>query len=261
MTNLNQLHTMTNDNSPSTITNESPTHILNVKRHSIFFTIANINYSNIINSTVASLYVTKQEFSIKITDISSQLYLLKIKKLRIITISKYDDDVYFDKIENIESIKFNLSSFRTFIGKDNINDYLYNTLFIAEDIAWSLIVACMKQSTKAISISGGSNNKRHLNSKLDIRLISYMLAIFGLEMHTLNALNEFDIVDKNRILPFVDYSNRKEIRVTHSNSPSVAFPIKNVKTDQTLKEDNSYLDYSAQELLGLISKENEKKDG
>ena len=250
---------MTNDDSPNTITNQSPTHILNVKRHSIFFTIANINFSNIINSTVASLYVTKQEFAIKITDISSQLYLLKIKKLRIITISKYDD-VYFDKTENIESMKFNLSSFRTFIGKDNINDYLYNTLFIAEDIAWSLIVACMKESTKAISISGGSNNKRHLNSKLDIRLISYMLAIFGLEMHTLNALNEFDIVDKNRILPFVDYSNRKEIRITHSNSPSVTFPIKNEKTDQTLKQDNSYLDYSAQELLGLISKENEKKD-
>ena len=40
----------------------------------------------------------------------------------------------------------------------------------------------------------------------------------------------------------------------------VLSPIKNEKTDQTLKQDNSYLDYSAQELLGLISKENEKKD-
>ena len=123
-----------------------------------------------------------------------------------------------------------------------------------------MIVICMKKCTKAISISGGSNNKRHLSSKLDIRLISYMLAIFGLEMHTLNAFNAFDIVNRNHILPFVDYSNRKEIRVTKSNSHPVAFPVEDKRPDQTSKQDNSYIDYYTQELLGLISKENKKKD-
>ena len=60
MTNLNPLHTITNDNSPSTVTNESSTCLLEVKRYSIFFTLANINFNALMNSTVASLWVTKQ---------------------------------------------------------------------------------------------------------------------------------------------------------------------------------------------------------
>ncbi len=66
----------------------------------------------------------------------------------------------------------------------------------------------MKQSANAISVSGGSNNKRHLNSRLDTTLISYMLAIFNLDMHMFNALNAFNTVQKEVILPFIDYSNK-----------------------------------------------------
>ena len=142
-------------------------------------------------------------------DISSQLSLLNIKKLRIIVITEHDN-AYFNKIGNIEYIKLSLSCLRDFLGKDNINDFLHNTLFVTEDLPWWTIVTCMKESTKAISVSGGSNNKRHLNSRLDTRLISYMLAIFGLDMNTLNAFNAFDTVNKNHILLFVHYSNRKK---------------------------------------------------
>ena len=117
----------------------------------------------------------------------------------------------------------------------------------------------MKESTNTVSVSGGSNNKRHLSSRLDTRLISYMLAIFNFDMQTFNAFNAFDTVDKNHILPFINYSNRKEVRLTYSNSPTVTVPIETEK-DQTSENYNKYLDYDTQELLGLISKNNKTKD-
>ena len=76
-------------------------------------------------------------------------------------------------------------------------------MFIADGISWWHIVGSMKISTNAISVSGGSNNKRHLTSRLDTRLISYMLAISDLDIYiyTLNALNAFDTIEKQVILP------------------------------------------------------------
>ena len=102
-------------------------------------------------------------------------------------------------------------------------------MFIVNDIFWWNIVASMKESSNAISVSRGSNNKRHLSSKIDTRLISYMLAIFNLDMHMLNTLNAFDIVEKEVILPFMDYFNKKEIRITKSNTPVMTFPTKHAK--------------------------------
>ena len=88
-----------------------------------------------------------------------------------------------------------------FMGKGNINEFLHNTLFIADGISGWHIVGSLQNSTNAISVCGGSNNKRHLSSRLDTRLVSYMLAISDLDMHTLNALNAFDTIEKQVILP------------------------------------------------------------
>ena len=165
-------------------------------------------------------------------------------------------------MENIYCIQYGIPTFMKFMGKENINEFLHNTLFIADGISWWHIVGSMKNSTNAISVSGGSNNKRHLSSRLDTRLISYMLAISDLYMHTLNALNAFDTIEKQVILPFLDYCNKKEIRVTNSNSPAMSFPRKLDLNNQSAgdkkkrikkKENNDYTDHKTQELIDLTS--------
>lgn len=232
--------------------------ILKINKKNIFFTLSNVNFNTIINSSIASLWVTNQEFSIDLARLSENLSCLSIKNLRIINIVWHNDKtVQIDKVENIYCIQFDLPTLIKFMSKHNVNEFLHNTLFIVDNICWWHIVGGMKNSTNAISVSGGSNNKRHLASRLDTRLISYMLAISDLDMHTLNALNAFDTIEKDIILPIFDYSNKKEISFTNSSSPVVSFPIKldqnNQKAEEKEKENNNYTDDKTQELIDLTS--------
>ena len=88
------------------ITDENRTNIIEINKNSIFFTFANINFNTMINSIIASLWVTKQEFFIDIKELSKELTILNIKNLRVIHITNDHPDVQIDKMENIYIIKF-----------------------------------------------------------------------------------------------------------------------------------------------------------
>ena len=222
----------------SSIINKDPVYI-EINDCSIFFTLADVNFETKIKSSIASLWITKQGFTIDVNRLSNELGRLNIKNFRnIIYLVKNDEEnvdyTYDHKVGNIHYIELNLSCFKQAMGKDHVNVYLHETLFISYDTAWCKIVECLKNSDNAISVSGGSKNKRHIISKLDSRLVSYMLIICKFDAQLFHSLNAFDIVNKGLILPFVDYSNKKEVRVTYDSfSPVEKFPIKQDKSNQT----------------------------
>lgn len=55
-----------------------------------------------------------------------------------------------------------------------------------------------------VIISGGSQVKRHILSPLEIRLSSYLIAIFN--MNPIEAINhnDFNLLEKDRYLPYMD---------------------------------------------------------
>lgn len=102
------------------------------------------------------------------------------------------------------------------ISLSDYNDYNYGYLFISDGLIWSDIIKFAKSSKASISIIGGSSNKRHVISKLDSRLGTYLLAILNLDYPKLNSLNDFNGIEKFDFLPYVDYSNKKEHRIANS---------------------------------------------
>ena len=177
--------------------------------------------------------------------------------------------MYISKKDNLESfriqnnvyIEVNIEQFKYFISRDDINDCLPETLFITDDIPWYEIVWALKDSKHEVSVSGGSNNKRHLISKLNTRLICYMLAIFNFDYHRLNFLNGFDTVGKREILPFVDFSSKKVIRFTPSNSKTMTWAVEPVdfytKNNYELDDRTELIN----DIMGInITSENNEKE-
>lgn len=188
--------------------------ILEINSMHTFFVLSNINFNSAIKSTISTLWCPNKPFTIDFFQLVKALSFLNIKNFLIINISENDNKdnniQYSFQIESTTYLKFNLSVFQEFISRDDINEHLHNTLFITDNIPWSTIVYTIKESKYEVSVSGGSNNKRHLISKLNTRLLCYLLAIFQFNYHQLNFLNGFDTINKGVILPFIDYSNKKK---------------------------------------------------
>ena len=132
--------------------NVSPTKTLEINQGNIFCTLANINF-NTINSSIAFLWVINQEFYLNVARLSENLFCLNIKDLTMIITSDNDKVVQVDIVKNIYCIQYYLPNFR-FISKNNINEFLHKTLFIANDLYWWQRMESMKDSVNAVSVSG-----------------------------------------------------------------------------------------------------------
>ena len=91
------------------------------------------------------------------------------------------------------------------LDNPDFNNLNPNSLFVLNSIKWSSFIALAKSSKISISISGGSNSKRHIVSKIDTRINSYLLSIVNLDHPKLNAFNDFDSGNKERFLPYFDF--------------------------------------------------------
>ena len=130
-------------------------------------------------------------------------------------------------------LTFTILGFKGFwdiLDNKQFNSINRNSLFILNDINWSSFIALAKSSNPSLRISGGSAGKRHLISKLNSRINSYLLAIVNLDYPKLNAFNDFDSDDKNRYLPYFDFSSKNSSKITHSHGKVIIIP-KNSSTN------------------------------
>lgn len=191
--------------------------IIHINDKNTIFTLSNINFSKI-NSCIAALWCTNAPFELNLDNMSTHINSLGIKTVHIIYISENITNYEAYIVRNISMLYINTQHLAEFLIRDDINEILPNVMFITENLNWSDIVEILKYSKYQITVSGGSNNKRHLLSKLDNRLNTYLLAIFDFNFYKLNTYNGFNSIDKNRILPFFDFSDKTKIRFTHSKS-------------------------------------------
>ena len=66
----------------------------------------------------------------------------------------------------------------------------------------------------SITVSGGSPAKRHIISPLEIRLSSYITAMFDGDTRSVLSHNNFNFVDKERYQPMFDSSEKNRSNQT-----------------------------------------------
>jgi len=197
---------------------------------SIIVLFSKINTKLGVPSTVAQLYITNKDFSFSHIDLCDNLGRIGINRLNIILVSKdldvskFDDHVnkknYFynePRTLNIENIKHDDVARYIEVLDDSTN--LSNTLFIFQDDMWANVIYTLKLSPLNLNVTGGTNNKRHVVSVIESKLIIYMFAIFNFDCTQLYLHNGFDTSDKELYLPFYDFSNKSQIRLRGPGGP------------------------------------------
>ena len=195
--------------------------IIRLNEKHTLFVLSNINKDDKLAHTIASLYFLRDVVEINTLNITQHLKALNIDKLNIFYITNSENNI--EKLYNytdLMHLRIYIVDFEE-VGKlisgDSFNEFNQYSLYILEDIKWYAFVKLLIRLPAHITVSGGSAGKRHLISRLDGRLVSYMLAIFNLNFSLLNVFNKFDSINKDSYLPFFDFSNRGQIRATDTN--------------------------------------------
>ena len=189
--------------------------------HAVFSNTKHTEINNIKSyHLIASTYFIDRTLVISFHDLICNMKVLNIKKLIIFYILQLEQDDIDKQYNNFicDTLEVIYVSFDRFTYIINSSDFNFNTtnkhcLYIFHDMSWSNIV--LKLSTGLnLTVSGGSNVKRHLLSPLHVRFCSYLIAIFNLNSLEAYNHNNFNGLDKDIYLPYIDLSNKSSISVT-----------------------------------------------
>jgi len=169
---------------------------------------------------IASTYFIDRALVISYNDLITNIRILNLKRIAIYYILKQeqeqiDEQCEFFNNEILEVCYISYNDFTNIISSPDFNFDFNNKccLFIFHGVSWSEIVMKFKQDID-VTVSGGSNVKRHLLSTLQTRLTSYMIVLFNLNCLEVFSHNRFNTLDKSKYLPYFDFSNKSKISLT-----------------------------------------------
>lgn len=165
---------------------------------------------------IASTYFVDRTLIISYDDLFYNIGVLNLKRITIYHIQEQignECKSFNDEFIGVYYVSY--EHFANFISSSDFNFDFNNRycLFIFYGLSWGEIVLKFKQDLD-ITVSGGSNVKRHLLSPVQARLTSYMIALFNLNCLEVFRHNRFNILDKNQYLPYFDFSNKSNINFT-----------------------------------------------
>jgi len=180
----------------------------------ILFTLAynNSTYKENIGYLITKMVFIKENKFINLDTLSKVLTLMGIKELYIFSI---DEELEKSRIiirNNgclIRYVEILPNDFITILNwnkeKGDFLDYNRNSLYIIRDGSF----LCIKNLFAYINgyqtnIGRGGSQKAHVLSPLDLRLSSYMMAMFNFDYKLLSTLNEFNLLSKDRYLSYLD---------------------------------------------------------
>lgn len=131
---------------------------------------------------------------------TNKIFYLKYTQIQLNYISDYN------LVKLLTSPSFNFSE---------TNKYC---LYLLYNMNWNDVIQLFHSSEFNITVSGGSNNKRHLLSPTDIRLTTYIIALCGLNASNVISNNDFNNLDKDRYLPFIDFTKKSNINEQDKSS-------------------------------------------
>jgi len=205
---------------------------INISPGSIYAVFSNTKYTKINDNDkshhiIASTYFADRELIISYENLIRNIKILGLKRLIIFYVLKLEQDDIDEQYNSFVNplLEVSFISFNKFTLLINSSNFNYSTtnkecLYIFYEINWFEVIRNFKSDFN-VTISGGSNVKRHLLSPIDLRLSSYIFAMFNLNSLEAIKHNDFSLVDKDRYLPYIDYSNKSSISVTKYGVKSV----------------------------------------
>lgn len=163
---------------------------------------------------------------------------MKIDRLQIFSINNNNNSHIINKIgtKGYDLVYFDMNS-KLFINQilnsnHNFLDYNNNSLYILRGGNFLDIknLFALIEGYPA-NVGRGGSQKSHALSPLDLRLSSYILALFNFDYKLVSSLNSFNIMSKDRYLSYTDKYNNKSVTIDNKYSK----PNKSVTKNQYFK--------------------------
>jgi hypothetical protein len=165
-------------------------------------TVSNTGIKNIITGKIIILNNIN---NINLHTLFKNLDAIKINKLSIFSISDSDvkEGFNFSFSENeYLYLEVGVKNFRNMLEMDNFLEYNKNSLYIFRGMKYYQIKNIItKIENCSVYIGRGSSQKSHILSPLEIRLTSYLMAMFNFNYKLISQLNMFNFLSKNFYLP------------------------------------------------------------
>jgi len=179
----------------------------------IFFTLTINNLANNkVNNLIGKIIIIRENKEADLFEITKLLDLMEIDKLNIVAINPIGT---LDKTNNIrikepsvvKYLEVNTDDFISYLNNPSYNFLDYNK-YILYNIKEGNYIYIKNIFTKIndfdTNIGRGGSQKSHMVSPLDFRLYCYLIAMFKFDYKYISYLNTFNVVSKERYLPFME---------------------------------------------------------
>jgi len=181
-------------------------------------TINRTAFENDVKHLAGKIMIPRELRVFNLQDLSNALNVMKIYHLNIICINKYSNGIVknlnIEKPSSISYIEVGFDSFKEIVmEKDGakFRDYNRDTLYILKDSSYIDVKNLLVHIEGFdISVGKGSSQKAHILSPLDIRLTTYVMAIYNFDHRYINYINTFNDIPKDRYLPFFEKSYKSK---------------------------------------------------
>jgi hypothetical protein len=177
------------------------------------------------------MFIVKELKNINLDDLNINLSYMGIDKLFIFVVN---NDIGYGDICRIESKKnpnviyyeMNSTNFINFLNSNENNrnflDYNKHSIFIVRNSKFKSIKNLFSKIHNCnVNMGRGGSQKSHGLSTLDLRLTSYLMAMFDFDFKLISYLNTFNSMTKDRYLSYLDSTSFKQVSLDKEYRPIV----------------------------------------
>lgn len=160
-----------------------------------------------ITNLVCKMIVFKETISIILEDISCNLKAMQIANLHIFSINNKWDASFGLPIKGPSTVNYmemGMENFTSYLNTPaKFEQYNKDSIYIIKNASYIDVKKLItKIEDKDVSIGRGGGQKAHILSPLDLRLSSYLMAMFDFNYEYISQLNTFNILPKSRYLTY-----------------------------------------------------------
>lgn len=188
-----------------------------VSANDTLFVLTNNNsiYKEGVSNLISKMVILKDMNYVSLKIFSKCLGYMKITRLNIFCINNELDNNKIDCIyinnSDVRYLEMNLYNFSLFLNSEkNFWEYNKDSLYILRGgnfLDIKNIFATINGNK--FNVGRGGSQKAHAVSPLDLRLSSYLIAMFNFDYKKISKFNFFDEMEKNRYLSYKDMSKKK----------------------------------------------------
>jgi hypothetical protein len=166
-------------------------------------------YKENIKNLISKMVVINELNYVNLLKLSQILGYMGIKEVAIFSIDDNIETMSVIRKDNGSIISYTELKREQFItilnSKANFSDYNRYSLYILRNGGFLDIKNLFAYiNGYQTNIGRGGSQKAHVLSPLDLRLSSYMMAMFNFDYKLLSTLNEFNVLNKDRYLSYLD---------------------------------------------------------